>query len=104
MSAPTSSALAKLASVFSGRCAESPRWAMIKGGKGDPGLADDLGLGARARQRPLVDLGLDEDVQQILVELVVLDLVLQDVERPLHRHRLLVGAVPGDQRVEDVRD
>ena len=33
-SAPTARADSKEASVFSGRCAESPRWAMIRGTKG----------------------------------------------------------------------
>src|SRR6187397_1447718 len=67
ISAPISSADAKDASVFSGRRKESPRWAMTSGGT--KRLSGELGFGAGAGQRLLVDLGVDEDLQHVLVEL-----------------------------------
>src|SRR5262249_38724370 len=50
------------------------------------------------------DLRLDEDPEQLGVTLPALDLVGDDVERLVDGHRLLVRAVAGGQRVEDVAD
>src|SRR5262249_54989149 len=82
-SAPTSSAAAKAASVFSATWAESPRWAMMSGGIGGSGLPGQLGGRSRAGQGLLVDLGLHEDVEQLVVELARPRLVAEDVEGPL---------------------
>src|SRR6185369_6201358 len=76
-----------------------------RGDAGGTGLPRDLRrLRPRAWQRLLVDLGLDEDVEDLTVQLPRLRLVAQDAEGALDGHRLLVGAVPGHEGVEDVGD
>ena len=47
---------------------------------------------------------LDEAGEQMFVEHALLRLHAQDVDRPLERHGLFVGAVLGGKRVEDVGD
>src|SRR5687767_16023113 len=52
----------------------------------------------------LVDLGVDEQPEQLAVELALLDLAGQDVERLRLGDRALVGPVGRGQRVVDVGD
>jgi hypothetical protein len=52
----------------------------------------------------LVDLGIDEQVVEVLVEIAVLDLVTEDIQRALERQRLLVRPVARGQGVVDVAD
>src|SRR5262245_24334354 len=50
------------------------------------------------------NLGLHEDPDQIGVDVLILDLESEDIERLLEGHGALIGSIAGGERVEDVAD
>src|SRR5262245_47776235 len=99
---PSSSAPASAASVFSGRWAESPRWAITSGGAGNDSSRPLREQFLECRLVPGLDL--EENLQQVFVQQTAARILAEDLACPFLRDRLLIGAVRRHECIEDVGD